>query len=732
MPSERENFYQPLTFVDYNVAGNVFRAYYDADQKLVFVIDYVISDIKPNVLLVINPVGDRKWDDILMNDYGVVLETVRPKKNNKYQKLDVEYAGLAQYDSLVRAHATGADLNSALAELANFRNVAAQRAAIERLDAAELTATRARETIERTEESIADLQAKLKALRAKLAEQRSEIGKEPTKKSAAKILRTEAQIEATNSKIARAKRRLIKAQNRLAIAHDDADIARGIIDRLKDLTPVYVPAMPQNTDVAVVKPTPVPVVEEKHVSAPVWDEVSESIEEDEYFEQEEEVKPLFTENPNFMNDDIAFKPVDFGNMSVEYSSDDVETVTDDTDDDFSDVYSEPEKRDEISEETEPLVVKPLSFAPPVETIPMSDFNQEYEESDHESETFPVVNSFSSFDNKESEKIDSELLGGTDFPPIPSYSENVQESETVPFVPQPIVEQPVVQMEEPAAPVAAARPEVVVAPVTDVARPVSPISGDEAVLNVAPVNNGSRPTKLYYVLLLVLIVLSIFTLWMYQKSVKDTMPELGAKIEPVVEVVEEKEPVAEIKEPVVEPESVVVEPVAEPEPVVIEPVAEPEPVVIEPVVEPEPAVVEPVVEPEPVIEEPEVKKPIETEEEILAKKPVYNVSQNENMFVADAEYETDVADDTVAVEYDSIADVLPAVEFKEPEIIAAESEVLGPAITMEEFGTEEVESCSDGNPPDEFGCCAGEEFVETEDGEQLCCAIGTDECFPPLF
>ena len=64
MPYERENFYQPLTYTDYDIAGNVFRAYYDADQKLVVVLDFVVNDVKPNVLLVINPVGDRKWDDI--------------------------------------------------------------------------------------------------------------------------------------------------------------------------------------------------------------------------------------------------------------------------------------------------------------------------------------------------------------------------------------------------------------------------------------------------------------------------------------------------------------------------------------------------------------------------------------------------------------------------------------------------------------------------------------------
>ena len=48
-----------LTPEEYNIAGNVFTAYYDAAHKLVFVLDNTVDDRKPNVLLVINPIGDR-------------------------------------------------------------------------------------------------------------------------------------------------------------------------------------------------------------------------------------------------------------------------------------------------------------------------------------------------------------------------------------------------------------------------------------------------------------------------------------------------------------------------------------------------------------------------------------------------------------------------------------------------------------------------------------------------
>ncbi|MEE1111002.1 MAG: hypothetical protein UIH99_02190, partial [Alphaproteobacteria bacterium] len=65
------------------------------------------------------------------------------------------------------------------------------------------------------------------------------------------------------------------------------------------------------------------------------------------------------------------------------------------------------------------------------------------------------------------------------------------------------------------------------------------------------------------------------------------------------------------------------------------------------------------------------------------KPVYNVSQQEKMFVAAPDYETD----------DKV--------------------------------------CADGNMPDADGCCSGESLTEVN-GEFVCCADGTDQCFPPII
>ena len=82
--------------------------------------------------------------------------------------------------------------------------------------------------------------------------------------------------------------------------------------------------------------------------------------------------------------------------------------------------------------------------------------------------------------------------------------------------------------------------------------------------------------------------------------------------------------------------------------------------------------------------------IPSEEEVIARKPGYNVSQNEKMFVADEKYDTDA--------------------------IVMDNEV------------EDAPVCEGGAAPNSLGCCPGEEYTYTDDGFMCCSA---DECFPPL-
>ena len=653
MPRVRENI--SLKSTDYDIAGNQLRAFYDKSHKLIFVLDETINADKPNVLLVIDSFDGRKWDDVLANDYNVELETVRPKRDNKYQKLDIEYGGLDVYSELIDAYESGDDLSGAIANLTRFRAMSVRRSAKERLAAAEETIEKSRETIERTNDTISELRTRVKDLRARVTDLRKNIGREPTKASAAKILKTEAQLDTTNEKLARAKKRLTSAQRRLATAEDDAEIARAILAR-------DVPELPAPRKTRAVSKPVVTAVEPYEPEADDDEILSEPKAEE---MDDDEVKPLFDKDPENLDDEMAFKPISF-NSNEDDSEENMVAESDFADDD--------------------IAPAPLAFTPPAQPR-LDDEPQQNNESTNVS---PVLDSLTSV-------TPAEPVIEEDLPVVEPAPAPVAEPEQ--FVAEPVA---------PVAPVAAIRP-------------VSPITG-----NVTPVESKSqKPTLMYYLLLILLIVLSIGTLWLYQKSTSGNLPTLDKAIEtsaepnivaePVVQKVAEPTPF--IAEPVVEKEIVVeeVKPVVQPEPVlVIEPkpqpvvVSEPEPIEIEPevvaVVEPEPVVTEvepaeivvesPFVTPTPIATyEPEPVK-IPTEEEIMARKPGYNVSQNEKMFVSAQEYDVD---DVVFVD--------------EPE--------------MEQEPTASI--CEGGDAVDSLGCCPGETYTYTPDGFMCCNDV---ECFPP--
>ena len=745
MQNEREDIFQPLKAIDYDIAGNSFRAYYDADNKLVFVLDFATSVIKPNVLLVINPDGDRKWDDILMNDYGVDLETVRPKQDNKYQKLDIEYTGLSVYDNLIRAYNNGDDLADVITYLDAFRHDAAYRAAQERFEAAEMTANRTRETIDRTMGVIAELQARVKVLRSKLALQRKSIGKEPTKKSASKILRTESQIDATNDKLMRAKKRLTNAKRRLIVAEEDSEVARSILNNLGGVAEL--PTKPINTTVAVKQVPPVSIKQQKNVEY-----TDTTIEAEEMADNNEEVKPLFDTDPEIIDEDIAFKPIDFGSDS---GNDDyqanapVEEITTA----FEPIPGIPE----VPSAVENPVAQPVEFTPP------SDFGA----TDNSSAGYGTPGAFTPTPIIEEDTNDYETLTGwgdgnagatgvnTSFSDT-GTSETLAEEFQMPITPAPVA--PVVPVNEYESPVS----QIEAAPIDSGMRPVSPIvpdvpeetAGTDVNVSVA----RSKPSFLYYLLLIILIAMSVFTLWLYQKSTNGNLPELGAKTDVIENVAENVENAFD--EEYTEPEFVADEPIVE------HVVVEPEPIVeVEPIPEPEPVVeVEPIPEPEPVIEEPvnsfeeqdtevieddtvsmgsasvikslryteEVTEPGigETEEEILAKKPAYGVSQNDKMFVS--EYDSD---DDANAELDFVAYDTNVVSYTEPNVVSyKDTEIVEynePDTYTNDIFAEDVETCSDGQYPSPEGCCTGETYTHIGNGEYVCCDQSTGECFPPM-
>jgi hypothetical protein len=269
-----------LTAERFDIGGNVFDAYYDAAHRLIFVLDYTADKRTPNVLLAIarDPNdASRKWDDILSKDYHVDLETIRPKKNNKYQKLDIEYDGLSVYNGLINAFQNGADWRAALSDLSDFRDMAAGALANARLAAANEQMRTAAETIAETEISINSAHAQIKQTKEKLAKIKTKVGKEPTKESAAKILRAQAKIERTNEKLKRAEVRLRRAHRRLEDAQKDERAARAQLSALGKAPDKK--TEPKATDMS-------------------------------------EVKPLFTKDPEIMDSSIAFKPIDFASPSA--------------------------------------------------------------------------------------------------------------------------------------------------------------------------------------------------------------------------------------------------------------------------------------------------------------------------------------------------------------------------------------------------------------------------------
>jgi len=657
MTQERENTSSSslLTRMDYTIDGNLITAYYDAAHKLVFVLDGTIDELKPNVLLVINPAGDRKWDDILANDYNVDLETVRPKKDNKYQKLDIEYSGLAAYDRLINAYRDGADITDAIAELSAFRTASIRRAATERLAAANDTADKARETIERTNDTIAELNAKLRGLRAKLSALRKNVGREPTKQSASKILRTEAQIDATNEKLRRSKKRLQNAQRRLDAAMADADAAQVILD--------------QSTDLVVVRPTPVATVVPKFTDITTPEPKAEEM-------ADEEVKPLFDTDPNILDEEIAFKPIDFNMPSVPATPAPTGMRVAD-----APVF------------TENVAPAPLSFTPPVKKEPAPEY---------------VADALA--DAPMFEPVTPVLDTIVPVTPVAApATEIIEPAIAVTPIVEPIVQATPQTESTPMATPQNNIPDITPAPATSDRRPVSPITGSP----VTSTGDTTRrkPTLLYYVMLIALIVLSIFTLWLYQKNTNNAKPDLAAtggmeqiESEPAAVAPTPPQPQTDTPSPFIRMESVTdtvaVPPMPAPEPeLVVVPDVQPEPVTIDvpqPQPEPTPA---PMPEPELVIPE-----PVYTESEVtvmetapaapVVNKPAYNVSQQDKMFVAAPDYETETM-------YTNTASTNNPV-------------------------------CDDGNRPDGNGCCTGEIFTDMEDGTYACCTSDGMECFPPMI
>ncbi len=620
------NSYGALTMRHYDIDGNNLDAFYDASGDLIFVLDNTINPTKPNVLLVINPIGDKKWDEILSGQYGVDLENVRPKQDNKYQKLDIEYSGLSVYDGLIRAFLNSEDLAEHLSQLNILRDSAVRHSAMLRLTAANEAITKTNATIARTKDAIIRLQERIKTLKVKLAESKKEIGRVDTKQSAAKILKIQSQIEATNEKLKRAKKRLESAQKRLEIATVDAELAGDLLNQAGHET---VKVTPKSRSVAVKHEYPVSAIEPDEVEPEdedgddmdlkdyddSFDKEIETKEEPE-IENDSGVKPLFDKDPEILNEDIAFKPIDFDVPNIP-------SLDEKTEPEFKPVDN-PENI--ASFETTNLETKPdeqpMLPEPEEPEYPVSTFENDEQKSVLDTMT-PITDDFD-------KDFDAPEIKST-----PEY--DLPEPVEEPVVPAPVT--PIENLVRPVSPAMQTTPAPAVSNYGVASNAPVSNSGEEMVYSAQTVK--SKPSIMYYLLLLVLIVLSIFTLWLYQKNMITSTPVLTQSAEP--ESVE-KAPVAEVAlDEINEPESVQInesEPVAEPEfveedIVVEEPMAEEEQIIEEPA---EPTIAGAV--PAYVMTSGQTDE-VESvpEEEIIVNKPEYGTSSKyDDMFISEQDYQ----------------------------------------------------------------------------------------------
>ena len=524
MPREKER--ATLKSAEYKINGNLIRAFYDKRGKLVFVLDSTIDELKPNVLLVMNSYGDRKWDDVLSNDYGMDLELVRPKKDNKYQKLDVEYDGLDVYDDLIQAYQDGKkNLKAELAALQGFRIESVRRSATERLAASTEIAENARETIDRTSDTIVELQVKIKAARSKVSTLRRNVGKEPTKQSAAKILKAEAQMDVLNTKLERANKRLENANKRLLVAEDDIEAARQVLDSLPDGGDVK-PAKPTKT---VNKPAPKRVVKpQEEDDDDLWindNDDDDQEETDEEYDENNDVEPLFKQDPNIMDEKIAFKPISFdetpANKSKKTEKEIQQTVSFQAPKSMLDVVQVPENADSGADDVK--------------------LDDVFSEGIDDNVVYPAPNTVvqeetEEIETKEPETPDEKLNNvPVVVPDMDADKENTspvllqKQEETTEIVSPdvaPNLTGDLIRPVAPGKPASGAHDNN-----QDLVRPQMPITH----VTQTTTTNTHKPNLLYYVLLLVLIALSVFTLWLYQRSnvSVDAVPELATDTNVVV-------------------------------------------------------------------------------------------------------------------------------------------------------------------------------------------------------
>ncbi|MDR1477103.1 MAG: hypothetical protein LBI17_03175 [Rickettsiales bacterium] len=216
-----------------------FVAYFKSG-RLIFVIDGTNDALSPNDILVIEPLPGEpdpahpatKWDAILKAEYGIDPLKIRPKKDTKFKKLDVSYAGLDLYASFVSL--MGEEL---FATLFDAKRVFALENAYQREAEDLLVYNKAARTLEKADVTLANLKRKIVNLSKRLQRREAADAARPDSADEAKkaeltqkLYDATEKLKRTERRIRRAKKRFDSAESDLASKREQIRALRRIID----------------------------------------------------------------------------------------------------------------------------------------------------------------------------------------------------------------------------------------------------------------------------------------------------------------------------------------------------------------------------------------------------------------------------------------------------------------------------------------------------------------------
>ncbi|MDR0449009.1 MAG: hypothetical protein LBG89_00920 [Rickettsiales bacterium] len=346
---------------DFSAGGISFSAWLDTHDHAAFVLDMTRDDILPDAMVVIdqdasNP--DRKWDDILRKDFDTDPEIVRPRQDNKYQKLDILYMGLSVYQAAVDHMMTHGDASGEIIrDIGSFRLNAAAASAAKRIADNRVILKKVSKTMESTKKTAAKIRAEIAQLTERLAAQKTAAGFQPSRAAASKILKTQSMIEALQEKDERNDTRAKRTAKKIAAARREIQEFADRLERLRGLGAE---------------------------TAPLAD--ADDYDEYDYDGDESEspaIAPLLDDDPNIVDKSKAFQKVDYKEreMQAEFKPmqwaadvDEVETPTPKTESRIDEVPASGVSSGRLSATppaSMPSFAPPVSSGQPVPENPMS-------------------------------------------------------------------------------------------------------------------------------------------------------------------------------------------------------------------------------------------------------------------------------------------------------------------------------------------------------------------------